>query len=523
MNKIIKKLLILPILFLVFISTVSANINFFDLEFETNKETIDTETNMNITDNNYGYQDGYITSHLILEEESIKSILTYYSNTGTKVMEKTFNDTIFLNLITNNKDIYSIIVKPPKECPVPEDLSLKSLLDLEETCGVETYKLVNMNEKLDIKKELILDLSPEDLLYQELLKILGFDTISITDNEIALFLSNGLKVADKDLTHYDNFDQTTPNIKKYFNDLGETFDSFLDFTEKLVLILEEEDPTEIFKKLETISPLNINLSTFTNSNYKVTSGLEFDTKINKKANEAYAATIKLPNEENDIYLSLSGTLKLQDKNNKVIFSQKSSNYIAYLNTTIMNNYIVTIGINLDVKEDIFTNEESYDSSNITTDILIYDLNGNLLQTINNNSMHLNLHSTKDSFIVTNLEEEISNSKIYHMNNRINTKVEGKGTIKVLSASRPGSPVTFEITPKKGYKLDKILVLDSNGNQLEFNSNTFTMPNSDITIVATFVVENPNTSAISIIALIFLSVTCILVAIKSHYKLKWLKG
>jgi hypothetical protein len=46
-------------------------------------------------------------------------------------------------------------------------------------------------------------------------------------------------------------------------------------------------------------------------------------------------------------------------------------------------------------------------------------------------------------------------------------------------------VTIEITPNKGYELDKITVLDSDDNEIEVTDNTFIMPKSDVSINVTF--------------------------------------
>ncbi|MGN1372265.1 MAG: hypothetical protein ACI4XM_08335 [Candidatus Coprovivens sp.] len=96
-----------------------------------------------------------------------------------------------------------------------------------------------------------------------------------------------------------------------------------------------------------------------------------------------------------------------------------------------------------------------------------------------------------------LEKEITGKKPsiikYYFTYDIETKTDGNGTIKAITSSIPGEPVTFEITPIDGYEIGLIKVTDANGNVITFTSNTFTMPSSDVTIEATFVASNPNTS------------------------------
>ena len=47
--------------------------------------------------------------------------------------------------------------------------------------------------------------------------------------------------------------------------------------------------------------------------------------------------------------------------------------------------------------------------------------------------------------------------------------------------------------KDGYKLDKVIVIDDRGETIEIKEDSFIMPNSNVTIEAIFIVDNPNTS------------------------------
>ena len=77
---------------------------------------------------------------------------------------------------------------------------------------------------------------------------------------------------------------------------------------------------------------------------------------------------------------------------------------------------------------------------------------------------------------------------------VETKESENGTIKVdKDSSKNGDKITYTVEPKEGYKLDKVIVTDENGNQVIITDSSFTMPNSNVTIEAIFVVENPNTS------------------------------
>ena len=107
---------------------------------------------------------------------------------------------------------------------------------------------------------------------------------------------------------------------------------------------------------------------------------------------------------------------------------------------------------------------------------------------------------------------------------IETKTDGNGTIKVLSTAKSGEGVTFEITPKEGYVLGVVKVTDKDGNVLTFTDYKFTMPSSDVTIEATFLPENPETSdLITYIILLFGLTTLFIIYIKNEQKRKYYKN
>ena len=108
-----------------------------------------------------------------------------------------------------------------------------------------------------------------------------------------------------------------------------------------------------------------------------------------------------------------------------------------------------------------------------------------------------------------------------MANSLLCSVEGKGKIEVVNSARNGEEVTFKITPEEGYVLGVVKVTDANGNVLTFTSNTFTMPSSDVTIEATFIPENPETSDIKIIVLSVILIIGSIIGFINFKKVKWL--
>ncbi len=80
---------------------------------------------------------------------------------------------------------------------------------------------------------------------------------------------------------------------------------------------------------------------------------------------------------------------------------------------------------------------------------------------------------------------------------IETKTDGNGTVEADHVeAENGTEVKFTVTPKEGYVLGEVKVTDKNGNVVIFTDYTFTMPNADVIIEATFVPipkeDNPNT-------------------------------
>ncbi len=71
-------------------------------------------------------------------------------------------------------------------------------------------------------------------------------------------------------------------------------------------------------------------------------------------------------------------------------------------------------------------------------------------------------------------------------NTVTCKNDGNGTVNVSSYSAlAGTSITITTSPKAGYQLDKITVVDANGDAVTVSSNKFTMPTSAVTVTATF--------------------------------------
>ena len=187
-----------------------------------------------------------------------------------------------------------------------------------------------------------------------------------------------------------------------------------------------------------------------------------------------------------------------------------------------------------------------------TTILIYDLEGNLIQTIETKDYNYSrIIDTSRGFIVakntcpdslgsnyggggatksTQKAIQICSGyhQVYYLYREINTVVtEGKGKVETVSEQKPGEPVTFVVTPDNGYVIGVIKVTDVNGNVITFtkddlNGNTFTMPTSDVTIEVEFLVQNANTADIAIVAITILAVLSSVILIINKRKIAELK-
>lgn len=103
-----------------------------------------------------------------------------------------------------------------------------------------------------------------------------------------------------------------------------------------------------------------------------------------------------------------------------------------------------------------------------------------------------------------------------------TIVDGKGTITVSKSSEfSGNEIQFEVKPEDGYELKEVKVTDANGNVVVFTDYKFTMPSADVTIESVFVPENPDTSDIVFIIVLFAIGIFVVLRIKSKNKIAWL--
>ncbi len=220
---------------------------------------------------------------------------------------------------------------------------------------------------------------------------------------------------------------------------------------------------------------------------------------------------------------------LDGKNNK-IWSDESYEYNSIDNVRIVGDYIIAIG--------------KRGNYYLESDILIYNMDGKLVQTIyGNEEVFMKLESSPYGFAVHKYnsicladsedydEEDFEKTECemsletYYLPLNIKTKINGKGTIKVNSTAKFGENVLYEIIPGKGFDLKEIKITDKDGNIIETDGNTFIMVGSDVTIKATLIpsiLNNPETKDIGIATLVVISILGFIMFLANYKKMKFMK-
>lgn len=534
-------------------------------DLEKGYETADGDINPFITfrENNYGFGHGYVATRIEIqvkeESQELTSYLTYYDKDGNVLYEEDLEFEIVLNAVSNGDYLYTFVFdfidssfvlrKLDGKLKEVEELDVTNLILVEDEDG-------NTN---------VLNI----LLYSMVPKFIGYSSLSIVDDNLSLlydteeFLLTDLDLSKGTIEIFDN-----AKLKKYFPELG--------LESEHIIKLEEEK-----KNSETSIPEGIYLFTDGESDYLVSSGVKLGTNENIDLDHGFVypldsteptgvdvGTIIEDNDPYRDYLEVDAKLGLFDKDYNNKWEVVNQDYVIFFGTKIVGNYIATIGLNIDMPEssydsfilpeevlvdglkniqdirDVVELVDTVDNRiQINTDILIYDLEGNLVQTIHGeDNLFINLHDSESGFITTNIgkineyindQQVISgtssvqtipvtmSTEVWHLSNSIETTVRGEGTIEVVEASRPGDPVTFVVEPKEGYVLSVIKVTDENGNVLTFTDNTFTMPNANVKIEAVFI-KNPETTDIAVIALIISLASAIFIGYRHYKRCGWIK-
>lgn len=459
----ITKYLIAFILFFTCLIQVKAT-EIFKYDWETTKNDY-YEEEMFFTDN-IAYQNGFITS--IIDKYDLASNLTKYDPDGKILKNNKINNYIIITLKNVNNNIYALALN-----------------------GSNNIELLKIKDDLTLEKHLNLEIeiteSPDPILGVTIYDLLGVTSIKEDESNIYILVEEFIVKVAKDMSSFETINPTQEDIATYFPEYTEIVLNPITNTKQYISVIE-------------------------NKKQLIYTGFDIE---------------ECPPKSVGCINDIDAIIRL-DENDKTLWEKEYSEYLFVYNPQVVNKYIVAIGIK---KLDENTQKE----------IIILDMNGNIVQTIVNDDPFI-ITGGNYNFMVNNVDESSEYcpiaphsstrtaraikcykhwQKVYYIPLNISTKVEGKGKIEVVESAHNGEHVTFKITPEEGYVLGVVKVTDADGNVLTFTSNTFTMPSSDVTIEATFVLENPNTADIKIILLSIVLIVGSVIGFINFKKVKWL--
>lgn len=462
-----KIIIIISILFTMFITKVNAT-TLFKYDWKTNAEYLKSDYTMQYNHNTY-FDKGYVTTTIKLEDKDDngipKTYINKYSIEGNLENTKILENNMVLSLTSNNDHIIAL------------SISYKD---------TDTYQVILLDKDLNITKEIPINLeSNEELTYIiEEFRILGIKYLNLIEDKLYFMTTNYIKEIKLSTSKTTNLETNDDNIKTYMN--------------YLYRLEEEQTDTKMFFGYDK------------NTKYEVLTGYDNQGCISNPVSEEVGGTL-----EDSIYSrypiftdsflkpyiscdpDYNAALKIYN-NNDLLIDKTFNEYSMFSTPHIINNYIVTIGTKID-----------YNTYDFNISIVILDLSGNIVQEIKEEEFYISLVPGPSSFMTigtnTSLNnkcytEEKSNSYncfknnniVYYLPLKITTKIEGEGTIDVINEARYEQLIKYYPVPANNYILESITIIDSLNNEIIPSNNTFTMPDNDVSIIATFNVENPNT-------------------------------
>ncbi len=495
-------LIAIAILMVLFIGKVRALEEPFKLDWK--KENLVENLSIGTIGNaKFQYKDGYITLYSEVNENDFRYFVNYYKKDGTLVTSKTYNDYIVINATTDNEYVYAIIA------------------------GYDEYEiaLVKLDSTLNVVKTYDFSYDEAEMFgsYIMLTNVLGLSTMNVINDTINLLGENILQI-DTNLKSSRVISFSESRAKKYF--------------EKLYYL--EEFSYEDNMQYMTLDK---------NDKYYVYSGIN---TCGRSVESVY--DVLEPMFTDSVVCKNESILILSDSNNRVKWFKDFDENEFIIDVKLVGDYVVGIKMTYEYPSypeyEVTTRaaEANYDAPNIYTEIVVYDLKGNLVQTIDNDSLYLQLAPVDGGFMVNSnvenkkvcvsrpMENNIlaidpsdncaidTSLEVYTIPYTITPEINGKGHLEVASSSRAGSNEVFKVIADEGWKVESIKITDEEGTVIEYKGDTFTMPSSNVTIVVNFVrdVLNPNTSDFWIIGTISLAVVFGTIIIINRKKLKFLK-
>ena len=506
----VRYILVMLILFC-FTTIVNAAEGPFYFDWENTKIENAFETQSLYSDN-FSFKNGSIVVRTITDEETGKPNIAIerHDLKGQIIAETTIESSIFFSGISDDNNIYIVIIKN----------------NVQNTAGDANSNqyVVKLDENLKVVKELAFspDYTPgvKGMINA---RIFGHDILAVKEDYLYVFCGEEYMLKTKlDLSKWENMEYSKTQFAKYFPDLSAEYDLLYVWMDKL------------YNGNISGNYLDMEVTTHVYEDKTISSGMRW-----------YGNTGRDIDSNTSPYV---GFIRIIDNTGKVIFEEVNKDYAKIFEARVIGDYIVAIGL---VEGSIGYGIYGASPTELGNDIIVYNMDGEVVQTIETEGSYVFLNEIASGFIATHVEscQETAgqpltieglmgqapltttadssskvctyNTEAYYLPLDIETKVVGKGKVEAVDNSRRGEVITFKVTPEKGYVLSEVRVTDKNGNVVTFTDYTFTMPNADVTIEATFNPENAETSDIAILAIIATLVFGIIAISFSRKKMNWL--
>ena len=491
---------------------VKAKDNPFVLDWKNEDEMTSYEFGA-IIDTNLAYDKGYVTIQLDMNYDTgvIKTVMRNYDLDGKTLKEKQIKNSVILDGVTDGTYIYVLQVYESYRSRVASYMPLVSIVKYD-----MNFKVVN---EYEFTEEDLYDTDERFLMISAIAKNYGLNSMSLVDNNLYLLqYGYGMFKIDTGLENLSSYSPVynpeNTRVRKYF----ENYYDIATISEDIELGIASLDKNEKY--------IAYSGSTCTD---------DIAWSLARRDNVVTGVNPIVACDERSY-------VGLLDSNGKEIWEKELKDYYILLNVKIINDYVVSLGI-----------------MEGQTEIVVYDLEGNVVQIIESDQIgYLHITPSASGFIVSNNVIDRNNcnygvagqssviinsintmqaddsmddlyqcpmyttTEVYQIPFNIEVKVEGKGKVEVSSESFADLEQSIVTKANFGYKLKEIRITDKDGNVIELKNGKFIMPASDVTIEVIFDVENPNTADIAIIGTIVAGIGFGIFGITRYRKLKFLK-